>query len=145
MHMTDTLLAALKAWTWGAPASGSGTSMEPPMTDNETKYHCYRICRVAGLPERVWHNLRHAFGTHAAMFGGNPWKLLLWMGHKRIDETMLYVNFAQAHLQPLPEVIVQASRGHDDPTTTPTDEWPRCSALAVSFRAAATWQQRRTP
>jgi hypothetical protein len=28
---------------------------------------------------------------------------------------MLYVNFAQAHLQPLPEVIVQASRGHDDP------------------------------
>jgi hypothetical protein len=28
---------------------------------------------------------------------------------------MLYVNFAEAHLRPLPEVIVQAQRGHDDP------------------------------
>jgi hypothetical protein len=46
------------------------------MTDNETKYHCYRICRAAGLPERGWHNLRHAFGTHAALFGVNPWKLM---------------------------------------------------------------------
>ena len=27
------------------------------MTDNETKYHCYRICRAAGLPEHGWHTL----------------------------------------------------------------------------------------
>jgi hypothetical protein len=67
------------------------------MTDNETKYHCYRLCR-AGLPERGRRNLRHAFGTHAAMFGVNPWKLMFWMGHKRIDETMLYVHFAEAHM-----------------------------------------------
>jgi hypothetical protein len=26
----------------------------------------------------------------------NPWKLMQWMGHKRIDETMLYVHFAEA-------------------------------------------------
>ena len=113
--MTDTLIAALKALdvvrTGFVVRSLDGASM----TDNETKYHCYRICRAAGLLERGWHNLRHAFGTHAAMLGVNPWKLMLWMGHKRIDETMLYVNFAQAHLRPLPEVIVQASRGHDDP------------------------------
>jgi hypothetical protein len=44
----------------------------------------------------------------------NPWKLMLWTDHKRIDETMLYVHFAEAHLRPLPEVIVQAQRGHDD-------------------------------
>jgi hypothetical protein len=40
---------------------------------------------------------------------------MLWMGHKRIDETMLYVHFEEAHLRPLPEVLVQAQRGHDDP------------------------------
>jgi hypothetical protein len=28
------------------------------------------------------------------MFGVNPWKLMTWMGHKRIDQTMLYVHFA---------------------------------------------------
>jgi hypothetical protein len=35
------------------------------------------------------------------MFGVNPWKLMLWMGHKRIDETMLYVHFAESHMRPL--------------------------------------------
>jgi hypothetical protein len=48
------------------------------------------------------------------MFSVNPWELMLWMGHKRIDETMLYVHFAEAHLGPLPEVMVQAQHGHDD-------------------------------
>jgi len=33
------------------------------------------ICRKAGLPVRHWHTLRHAFGTHAALFGVNPWRL----------------------------------------------------------------------
>jgi integrase len=50
--MTDTLLAALKALDTIRTGfvvrnlDGSG------LTDNETKYHCYRICRAAGLPER---------------------------------------------------------------------------------------------
>jgi integrase len=63
---------------------------------------------------RLAHN-RHGFGTHAAMFGVNPWKLMTWMGHKRIDETMLYVHFAEAHLRPPPEPILSAQRGYDDP------------------------------
>jgi len=113
--MTEALLAALKALdtirTGFVIRNLDGTGM----TDNETKYHCYRLCRAAGLPERGWHNLRHAFGTHAAMFGVNPWKLMLWMGHKRIDETMLYVHFAEAHMRPVPETILAAGRGNDDP------------------------------
>jgi len=113
--MTETLLAALKALDTIRTGFVVRNLDGAGMTDNETKYHCYRICRAAGLPERGWHNLRHAFGTHAAMFGVNPWKLMLWMGHKRIDETMLYVHFAEAHLRPLPEPILGAQRGHDDP------------------------------
>jgi hypothetical protein len=59
--------------------------------------------------------LRHAYGTHAAMFGANPWKLMQWMGHKRIDETMLYVHFAEAHLRPLPEPVLAAQKSELDP------------------------------
>ena len=59
----------------------------------------------AGLPERRWHTLRHTFGTHAALFGVNPWRLQSWMGHKRIDETMIYVHVAESHMRELPEVI----------------------------------------
>ena len=51
---------------------------------------------------RGWHVLRHTFGTHAALFGANPWVLMDWMGHKRIDEKMLYVHFAGAHARPTP-------------------------------------------
>ena len=54
-------------------------------------------------------------GTHAAMFGANPWKLMQWMGHKRVDETMLYVHFAEAHMRPHPEPILTAQRCYDDP------------------------------
>ena len=86
-----------------------------PMTDNQTKYHCYRLCRVAGLPEHGWHMLRHSFGTHAAQCGVNPWSLMMWMGHKRIDETMLYVNLARAHLRPLPPALLAAGEAEADP------------------------------
>jgi integrase len=113
--MTETLLAALEALDANSTGFVIRGSDGNGLTDNETKYHCYRICRAAGLPERGWHILRHAFGTHAAMFGVNPWKLMTWMGHKRIDETMLYVNFAQAHLRPLPEPLLIAQRAQDDP------------------------------
>ena len=67
------------------------------------------------MPPRLWHTLRHAFGTHAALFGVNPWRLQAWMGHKRIDETMLYVHVAEAHGRELPECIWDAALGEADP------------------------------
>ncbi len=86
------------------------------MRDPQTSHATYRLCRLAGLEERGWHVLRHAFGTHAALFGVNPWVLMAWMGHKRIDETMLYVQFAGAHARPIPEGVVSASKDETDPT-----------------------------
>ena len=73
------------------------------------------ICRRAGLPLKRWHTLRHTFGTHAALFGVNPWRLQSWMGHKRIDETMIYVHVAETHRRDLPESIVSAASGELDP------------------------------
>ena len=86
-----------------------------PKTDNRVRYALDEIYKRAGLPEKGWHILRHTFGTHAALFGVNPWRLQLWMGHKRIDETMRYVHLAEAHRRPLPEVIAQAGLAKTDP------------------------------
>ena len=69
----------------------------------------------AGLPVRHWHTLRHAFGTHAALFGVNPWRLQSWMGHKRIDETMIYVHVAENHRRDVPPAVIEASLGEPDP------------------------------
>lgn len=113
--MTDTLLDALKRMEVVRTGYVFRNQEGEPMTDNEAKYHCYRLCRLAGLAESGWHKLRHSFGTHAAMFGVNPWKLMTWMGHKRIDETMLYVHVAGIHMRPHPEPVKVAQRSEDDP------------------------------
>jgi len=83
--------------------------------DGQTCHAIERICRRAGLPVRYWHTLRHTFGTHAAMFGVNPWRLQAWLGHKRIDETMLYVHVAENHRRDIPESIVAAGCNEVDP------------------------------
>jgi len=83
-------------------------------SDDQADKAIARICRRAGLPVRLFHTLRHTFGTHAALFGVNPWRLQAWLGHKRIDETMLYVHVAEAHPRELPE-HVQAACSETDP------------------------------
>jgi integrase len=85
------------------------------ISDGQGQAGLYRICRYAGLPERQWHVLRHSFATHAAMFGVNPWSLQSWMGHKRIEETMIYVNYANAHRTPIPAEVLTAVTGELDP------------------------------
>jgi integrase len=84
-------------------------------TDRQASQAMERICRKAGLPQRGWHHLRHSFGTHAALFGVNPWRLQAWMGHKRIDETMLYVHVAEVHRREVPPEILDAAHGEVDP------------------------------
>src|SRR5262249_53912289 len=79
--------------------------------ENQIKNMMYRICRLSGLPERGWHSLRHTFGTHAAMFGVNPWRLMTWMGHKRVEQTIRYVHVAEAHRRELPAELLKAVEG----------------------------------
>ncbi len=113
--MTATLLAAVKALsqirTGLVVRNLDGTAK----TDGQADAATIRICRRAGLPVRGWHILRHSFGTHAALFGVNPWRLQTWMGHKRIDETMLYVHVAATHARPIPEAIVAAGARESEP------------------------------
>ena len=47
--------------------------------------------------------------------GWNPWRLQAWLGHKRIDETMLYVHVAENHRREIPEHIMAAGRDESDP------------------------------
>jgi integrase len=113
--MTPTLLAALKALQVVRTGHVLRNADGSPVSDSQARDAMYRVCRLAGLPERGWHVLRHSFGTHAAMLGVNPWRLQTWMGHKRIDETMLYVNFAGAHMRPIPPEVHAAAGTELDP------------------------------
>lgn len=87
--MTETLVQALKCMDVIREGLVVRNSDGSAKTDGQADAAMQRICRRAGLPVRYWHILRHTFGTHAALFGVNPWRLQAWMGHKRIGETML--------------------------------------------------------
>jgi integrase len=90
------------------------TEKNTPMRDAQTSHAIYRICGNAELDDHGWHKLRHSFGTHAARFGVNPWQLMEWMGHKRIDETMGYVHIAERH-RSIPPELVAAGMNEVDP------------------------------
>ena len=112
--MNPTLLAAKRqevVRTGFVVRNADGTQLN----DGQTNHTLRRIFRRAGLPERGWHSMRHSFGTHAAMLGVNPWRLQAWMGHKRIDETHLYVHMAGEHMRPMPPEFLQAAAGEVDP------------------------------
>lgn len=59
---------------------------------------------------------RHTFATHAATFEVNPWVLMIWMGHKKMDETMRYVQFADAHRRVIPTELLKIRESTPDPT-----------------------------
>ena len=102
--------------------------------ENVIKRLMERVCRKAGLPESGWHRLRHSFGTHAASFGVNPWRLMTWMGHKRIDETMLYVHLAEQHRREIPQRVLEAGVRESDPD--------RRVLAMLSARSQISWQRR---
>lgn len=114
--MTSRLHAALKGLevvrTGPVIRDERGEQLTDSVADKWTRRH---LCPAAGLEPNGWHVLRHSFGTHAAMFGVNPWRLQAWMGHKRIDETMRYVHVAGAHAREVPLAIVAAGAGEADP------------------------------
>jgi integrase len=112
--MTAMLVAALKALDVVRVGYVIRNSDGSAATDGQTTHSVRRIIRRAGLPERGWHSLRHSFGTHAALLGVNPWRLQAWMGHQRIDETMLYVHVAATRQRPLPPEL-RAVSCPDDP------------------------------
>jgi integrase len=139
--MTGTLYQALKSMSVIREGFVVRNLDGSQKTDSEASCGIERICRKAGLPVQYWHRLRHSFGTHAALFGVNPWRLQGWMGHKRIEETMLYVHVADNHRREIPESILAAGAGARDPD----DRIVRMLSARGSHVAASTREGEETP
>jgi integrase len=88
--MTPRLLAALKALQVVRTGYVTRNLDSLLLSDSQARDAMYRICRLAGFPERGWHVLRHSFG-------------------------MLYFNFAAAHAWPVPLGVIQAAGTEVDP------------------------------
>ncbi|MCU0665343.1 MAG: site-specific integrase [Myxococcota bacterium] len=115
VSMTLTLCSALKGLNVVRQGYVVCNDDGTPLRDGQTIHAARRLCRRAGLPERGWHCLRHTYGTHAAMFGVNPYRLQAWLGHKDLKTTLKYVHIAEAHMRPLPLAVLDAQRAEADP------------------------------
>ncbi len=63
----------------------------------------------------------------------NPWRLMTWMGHKRVDETMLYVHLAEQHRREIPAPVLKAGARETDPDDR---------ILAMLSERCSAWQPR---
>jgi integrase len=113
--MTPALVAALKRLSNVRIGYVIRNLDGTPKSDQSPRSAIERISKRAGLTIKGWHHLRHTFGTHAAMFGVNPWSLMTWMGHKTITETMRYVHVANAHRRPIPPLVIASAGAEVDP------------------------------
>jgi integrase len=73
--MTDALYVALKRLETIREGFVVRNLDGSQKSDGQADAAMLRICRRAGLPREGFHRLRHSYGTHAALFGVNPWRL----------------------------------------------------------------------
>jgi hypothetical protein len=57
----------------------------------------------------------HSLAARTPAGTQNPWRLQAWMGHKRIDETMIYVHVAEDHRRDTPDRVLAAAAGETGP------------------------------
>jgi integrase len=143
--MTETLYEALKRMSFIREGCVVRNLDGTAKTDKQAVWAMARLCRLASLPVHQWHRLRHTFGTHCALFGVNPWRLQAWLGHKRIDETMLYVHVAEAHAREWPETVQNAARSEMDPDKRIIAMLAARFSRRGSHVAAATGDERDSP
>lgn len=71
------------------PGRGGG-----PISETSVGTSLHAALDAAGLPHHVFHDFRHTFGTAMAAGGVPLGTLQAWMGHEKIDTTMIYAHYA---------------------------------------------------
>jgi integrase len=105
------------------------------MSHGEGRWMMERLSRRAGLTAinkyGAWHILRHTFATHAALLNANVWTLNQWMGHKTLEETLMYVSLAKARAREIPAIVLAAGEGIADPDKRLREQLDARAAVAA--------------
>jgi integrase len=76
-----------------------------------------RVCRLAGISNCRFHDLRHTFASHLVMRGTDLKTVQLLLGHRDIRRTLRYAYLSQGHLRESVEKL-SAAYGHSDKLVT---------------------------
>jgi len=96
---------------FGDPVDGKPLKTKPLLR----RYR--KALKAAGLDEsRVFHDLRHTFGTQSAAAGVPMRTLQEWMGHKDIKTTEIYAHYAPSTRE---AALIEAAFSRDDQSHNP--------------------------
>jgi integrase len=90
------LFAVLSSLRRGRPDQLVFTWNERPLRSIRTAFES--ACVKAGLPDVVFHTLRHTFGSWATMNGLDLRRLQKYLGHSSISQTEIYSHLSPEHM-----------------------------------------------
>ena len=120
--LSPKLLEALRLyWRWRKPKTylfpGRGKRADVPISTNMVWVACRRAAQQAGIRKRLSpHSLRHSCATHLLDAGADLRTIQVWLGHSRLEHTLVYLHLSHRHLQAVPNPLdsLQLSTVVDD-------------------------------
>ena len=106
------------------PARGRGNNKSPstknPMAIDSVQGAFRRARSAAGIKKRhvSIHTLRHCYATHLLEAGTNPRMIQRYMGHSKLETTMVYFHFTQKGMEDTYRIIDSFMKGFNrEPNT----------------------------
>ena len=105
--LSPTLLESLRVyWRWMKPKTYlfPGTvhhcRADVPISPNIVWLACRQAAQAAGIDKRIHpHSLRHSCATHLFEAGADLRTLQVFLGHSRLEHTLIYLHLSRKHLQ----------------------------------------------
>ena len=125
--LSPKLLETLRLyWRWRKPTTylfpGRGKRAELPISTNMVWLACRQAAQQAGIRKRLSpHSLRHSCATHLLDAGADLRTIQVWLGHSRLEHTLVYLHLSHRHLQAVPNPLdsLQLSSVVDDVQPSP--------------------------
>jgi integrase/recombinase XerD len=125
--LSPKLLETLRLyWRWRKPNtylfSGRGKRADVPISANTVWLACRQAAQQAGINKRLSpHSLRHSCATHLLDAGADLRTIQVWLGHSRLEHTLVYLHLSHRHLQAVPNPLdsLQLSSVVDDVQPSP--------------------------
>lgn len=125
--LSPKLLETLRLyWRWRKPTTylfpGRGKRADLPISTNMVWLACRQAAQKAGIRKRLSpHSLRHSCATHLLDAGADLRTIQVWLGHSRLEHTLVYLHLSHRHMQAVPNPLdsLQLSSVVDDVEASP--------------------------
>jgi integrase/recombinase XerD len=90
----------MKPETFLFPGTVKGSRADVPISVNTVWLACRQAAQAAGITKRLSpHSLRHSCASHLLEAGADLRTIQVWLGHSRLEHTLVYLHLSHKHLQ----------------------------------------------